>query len=362
MDKITYFSTLGIAAFKNIFDKKFTFSRTVNCITGANGTGKTNLLDALYVICLTKSFAGHSDIQCVPYHLDYYRIIASIYKNGQLNDVCCSYSNNTKKKIEMDGIIYDKFAAHVGKYPVVMVTPDDTDLLHDGAEVRRKFFDGVLCQTNAEYLKTLTQYNYVLKSRNLILKQCYENQRTEYRLLEPYSKRLVSLAHHIYEHRMKHINAIMPIFVQKYGSLSLHKEKVSIQYTSDLASGDFEQKFMSIATQDVAAQRTTMGIHTDDYEFSMDERPVRKTASQGQKKTYVLALKLAQYQYINIASDTKPILLLDDIFDRLDNDRVAKLVQMIQSHDFGQVFITDAVPERCTKWLGNIDGVHMIEM
>lgn len=338
-----YLSTLRIENFKNIAHSVFNLNPYVNCFVGENGSGKTNLLDAIHVLCLTKSALGSTDLQCINYNSNYYRLEGAFNAHGSTKGimVSCVYSNETKKNLKWDGLEYDKMSDHIGKLPIVMIAPDDTDLIREGSEIRRKFFDGLISQMDSEYLKSLLLYNHLLKQRNAVLKQDFPRND----LLELYSNKLIPLNIIIAEKRQKFIADYIDIFQHRYKYLSGEKEIASLVYETDI-NEHFSHTFSQNIEKDKHFQRTTLGIHTEDFDFTIDGQSVKKFASQGQKKSFVIALKLAQFDILKDATVNTPILLLDDIFDKLDDVRIKKLIDLVTGNHFGQLFVTDARPER----------------
>ena len=249
---------------------------------------------------------------------------------------------------------YERLADHIGQFPVVLIAPDDTELIKEGSEDRRRFFDGVLSQMDNAYLADYQQYNRLLEQRNGLLKLFFERNYSDQDLLDTYSDPLVKLAVKIFEQRKNFIEKFLPIFKKHYSILSEGREEVDIIYESEVGSGEFPQEFRLNRNFDMKAQRTTKGIHKDDYVFEIDRYPVKKFGSQGQQKSFVMALRLGQFEMMEALREVKPILLLDDIFDKLDDRRIQKLIESIDNQTFGQVFITDARPERTEKILENI--------
>lgn len=349
-----FLEKLYLSNFKNHEEKTFHFSPQINCIVGENGSGKTNLLDAIYFLALSKSAFHNQDALCVQHEADFMMIDGVFQKNEQKHQITCSLQKGQRKVLLHDKIPYQKISEHIGQFPVVMIAPDDTDLISEGSEERRRFFDGVLSQTTDEYLVDYQRYNRILDQRNGILKIFYEQNFVDDDLLDTYSEPLVELAQKIYQQRKLFMQEFLPLFQKHYQNISEQRERVDISYESEVSSADFVQEFRRNRHVDVKAQRTTKGIHKDDFIFEIDGFAVKKFGSQGQKKSYVMALRLAQFDLIQAFRHTKPLLLLDDIFDKLDDRRIHKLIESIENESFGQVFITDARPERTQKILENV--------
>ena len=343
-----------LSNFKNHEEVTFSFSPQVNCIVGDNGSGKTNLLDAIYFLALSKSALHNQDALCILHDADYMMIDGLFAKNEKKHQITCSLQRGQRKTLLHDKKPYERLSEHIGQFPIVLIAPDDTDLITEGSEERRRFFDGVLAQINSEHLIDYQQYNRLLDQRNGILKIFNEQNFVDEDLLDTYSDPLVLLAQKIYDQRYAFMQKFLPIFRHHYQNISEQRESVEISYESELASATFAREFRRNRLIDVKAQRTTKGIHKDDFVFEIDSYPIKKFGSQGQKKSFVMALRLAQFDLINELRGVKPILLLDDIFDKLDDRRIQKLIESVDNHSFGQVFITDARPERTQKILEHV--------
>jgi DNA replication and repair protein RecF len=341
-----HLQSLTIQNFKNLVDYQLEFSDKINCIVGENGVGKTNLLDAIYYLCLTKSVLGHTDSACIFKNDTFFRLRGFFEYNKDKFEVIAAYSSTGKKIFTVNDSEYEKMSLHIGKFPLVMIAPDDTDLIREGSELRRKFFDTILCQFNQEYLAQLMLYNHVLKQRNSLLKQSAETGKVDAKLFEIYDSKLIVLGQYIFEERKKFTYGFMPVFKKVYKQISLAKEEPSLNYISDFQENDLNQLFKKSFEKDLILARTTKGIHTDEYEFELDGASVKKIASQGQRKTYIIALKLAQYDALKNEKNIKPLLLLDDIFDKLDDERIEQMIRIVSEDNYGQIFISDARPER----------------
>ncbi len=304
-------------------------------------------------MALSKSAFQNQDALCIKHHEESLMIDGIFNKNQQKHQITCSVGRNQKKVILQEKKIYEKLTDHIGKFPVVLVSPDDTDLIKDGSEKRRRFFDAVISQMDSDYLNDYQKYNRILDQRNSLLKQFFDRNYIDHELLDTYSEPLVVLAKKIHSKRTQFIHQFLPLFYKHYQEISEKRENVSIFYESELSDGDFSEIFSFNRKIDIKAQRTTKGTHKDDYIFEIDSFAVRKFGSQGQQKSFVLALRLAQFEMIESFKGFKPLLLLDDIFDKLDDRRISKLIESIENQTFGQVFITDAVPERTIKAFEN---------
>jgi len=332
----------------------------VVCFVGENGSGKTNLLDAIHYLSLTKSAFSSSDQQTIRHGEEFFSVMGHIEREGHQHKVICGLRNGEKKILTVDKNPYDKISEHVGEFPSVLIAPDDTDLIREGSEERRKFFDNMLSQINKEYLRKLMSYNHVLKQRNALLKQFAESQRVDSVLIEHYDNQLLTWGREIFETRKQFLEDFRPVFQERYGFIADQKEQTDIQYQSHFQDIDFEKNFRSTLKKDILLQRTTMGIHKDDFEFLIDGLSIKKLGSQGQKKSFIIALKLAQFRVIYQNKGYKPLLLLDDIFDKLDDKRIKHLMEMVSEQSFGQIFLTDARPERTIGLFSEINVKPLI--
>ena len=336
-----YIQQIKLTNYKNYGFKSIDFAEKLNFIVGNNGIGKTNLLDAIYYSCLTKSYLSSSDLMVPNFTDSFFRIETNFCLNNDNQLLEIKYLKQEKKEVFVNKAKIEKQAAFIGKFPCVIITPDDNQLILGASELRRKFMDATLCQFSAEYMSSLIVYNKILTQRNALLKSFYENRSFDKNLLEVYNEKLISAGKLIFEYRKTFLAKFIPIFKSIYKQIFDGTEEISIIYDSDLLTKDFEQLIAESQEQDRSAQRTTKGTHLDDLIFELNNFPVKKIGSQGQQKTFLLSLKLAQYELLKSEKQMKPLLLLDDIFDKLDANRITKIFQLINSDDFGQVFITD---------------------
>jgi DNA replication and repair protein RecF len=372
-----YLQKISLNHFKSYEYECFEFSERVNCIVGENGTGKTNLLDAIYFLALTKSSISNQDALSINHEAEYMMLEgeftnqAPFAPDGGASDtksyskthpsgaggavlITISLQRGQKKAVLRDKKAYERISEHIGKFPVVMLSPNDTDVIRDGSEERRKFFDGIMAQLDAEYLENLLQYNRLLLQRNLLLKQFADRNYTDDLLLDVYSDPLVEVGLKLYQARNQFISQFLPIFKKHYATLSDGREEVEMIYESEVGADNFAQVFRRNRQRDLVAQRTIMGVHKDDFIFEINGFTLRKFGSQGQQKSFVIALKLAQFEMLSQQKGFPPILLLDDIFDKLDDRRIQQLINMMVDGTFSQVFITDARPERTHQLLDNL--------
>ncbi|CAG5071869.1 DNA replication and repair protein RecF [Dyadobacter sp. CECT 9623] len=345
---------LHLTYFKSYEEKAFTFGEHVNCLVGENGSGKTNLLDAIYFLTLTKSAFHNQDALGIRHNFDFF-VIDGIFSDRQRHtQITCSFQRGQRKVFMADKKNYERLSDHIGLFPLVLIAPDDTDVIREGSEERRRFFDGVLSQAAPGYLDDFLKYNKILNNRNGLLKLFAERNYLDEDLLETYNEPLIVLSQRIYEHRNAFMQRFLPLFQKYYAFLSSGKEQVDVIYESEVASPDFAAEFRKNRSRDLHAQRTGKGIHKDEYVFEIDEVTLKKFGSQGQQKSFLIALKLAQFELLKEEKGKTPILLLDDIFDKLDDHRIQKLIELIDTGFLGQVFITDARPERSQKILENV--------
>ena len=357
-----FLDKIKLINFKNLEEVDISFSKGINCLLGENGSGKTNLLDSIYTFCLTKSAFTSSDSLLINFNKDFYRIEAKIELESTNYIIECAFSQNTKKILKVNSSTYEKASEHIGKFPVVMIAPDDTDLIREGSETRRKFFDAMLCQLNDNYLSAFIQYNHLLKQRNALIKSFSINKSINHSLLETYDEKIIALSMFIASKRNEFLKKFIPVFNEAYSFISPIKEKTSIKYDTESLSSEFKSIFKDSLEKDLLYQRTTKGIHTDDFEFKLNEVSVKRTASQGQKKSFVISLKIAQYNLLLMEKGIKSFLLLDDIFDKLDDERISRLIELISNNHFGQIFITDARPERSINFFKNINDTRFFEV
>ncbi|MCC5938436.1 MAG: DNA replication/repair protein RecF [Lunatimonas sp.] len=341
-----YLKNIRLHQFKNYQEAKLEFSPDINCVTGLNGAGKTNLLDAIHYLCLTRSAFSSVDLNQILHGTDFFSIKGSFVTEERKMEVICSFERGKKKQLLVDGKATEKMSDHIGLIPVVLIAPDDTSLIRDGSEERRKFFDSMLSQIDKAYLADLIRYQHFLKQRNALLKYFHEGGRKDPQLMEPYDREIIRLSHAIHQRRTFFLKEYIPALHRHYQELSLSQETVDIQYQSDLNNSDFEETFKKQLDKDILLKRTQSGIHKDDFAFEIDGYPLKKFGSQGQQKSFILALKLAQFEVVKQHKNQVPILLLDDIFDKLDDQRIEQLMRLVANRGFGQLFITDARPER----------------
>lgn len=340
-----------ISDFRNIRFQELVFSPNINCISGNNGEGKTNLLDAIYYLSMSKSAFSSSDRYNFRYGTDSFSIGGTYrMQNGLESRFSAEVKSSGEKRFRRDDKPYPKISDHIGILPVVMVSPADISLVSESGEERRRFVNSVLSQMDREYLYSLQQYNRLLSQRNAMLKSMNFSRD----LLEVLDSRMEKAARPVYEARKRFAEDIAPAVTQYYNVLSSGKENVGIGYKSDLQNAGLEEVFMRHYDRDCALKYTTSGIQRDDFVFTMDGYPIRRCGSQGQQKSFLVSLKFAQYEIMKRSYGFAPMLLLDDVFDKLDMTRISNLLSMVAGNEFGQIFITDSNKVRLS---GIVDSI-----
>lgn len=337
---------LKIFNFKNHSEKSFDFSPEINCFVGNNGAGKTNILDALHYLSMAKSFLGNLDAQNILHESDFFAIEAEIQGDEKNDIIKVQLPKEGKKIIKKNDKTYERIADHIGFLPSVMISPYDSNLISDGSESRRKFLDVMISQTDSDYLFALIQYQKTLQQRNALLKYFAKNRTFDLDSLEIYNEPLNKFGTQIFEKRQRFVASILPTIQHFYEIISKGNEKVTVIYESNLNEQNFEEILSENLEKDRVLTYTSQGIHKDDLRFEMNGNLIKKFGSQGQQKSFLIALKLAQIKRIKDITNKNPILLLDDIFDKLDDNRVSQLIELVNQQNFGQIFITDTHRER----------------
>ena len=358
---------LHLLFFKNYDEANLSLSPGINCFIGNNGSGKTNLLDSIHYLALTESAFTALDAQAIKQGADFFVVKGSFSSPalGRSETIQVSMRAGQKKTVTHDKQPYERMADHIGRFPAVLISPYDTDLIRQGSEERRRYFDSLQSQLDAEFLQLLIQYNGLLRQRNATLKQQPTGSHGfDILYLQALDDQLAPVGEQLSALRVKFLVEFAPLFQSHYNQLAEGREIVSLDYKSQLPGQDFRQLLLANERRDLALQRSNVGPHRDDFIFLMDGLPVKSYASQGQQKSFVIALKLAQFELLakrpatndagQSAPSGKPLLLLDDIFDRLDDKRIARLLQLVADHTFGQVFITDTSLARTDQALAGI--------
>lgn len=341
-----YLKQLSFINYKNFESKSFVFDSKINCLVGNNGIGKTNVLDGIYHLSFGKSYFNPITSQNITHGEEFFVIDGEFEKQERTETIVVSAKRGQKKVIKRNGKAYDRFSEHIGLLPIVIISPADRDLIMEGSDTRRKFMDGIIAQNDKEYLDHLISYNKILAQRNALLKYFAANRTFEEATLQVYNHQLASLAEGIFIKRQLFLDNFIPIFKKRYKTISNANETVSIHYKSQLLRTPLLDLFKERLQKDLVRQYSTAGTHKDDLLFNIGEHPIKKFGSQGQQKSLLIALKLAQYDFIKEKSHVNPILLLDDIFDKLDEQRVAQIVSLVSKDELGQLFISDTHPDR----------------
>jgi len=337
---------ITLVNFKNFESQSFDFQEKINCFVGNNGVGKTNVLDAIYYLSFAKSYFNSVASQNIRHSEDFFMIEGEYQLEDKIDTVVCSLKRGNKKVVKRNGKAYEKFSDHIGYLPLVIISPADRDLITDGSETRRKFIDSVISQSDNQYLQTVIKYNKVLAQRNSLLKYFALNRVFDEVNLKVYDEQLSRYGTLIFEKRNAFLKEFIPIFKKRYASISNSLENVELVYKTQLRDVKFLDLLEQNIDKDRVLQYTSNGLHKDDLVFEIEGYPVKKFGSQGQQKSYLIALKLAQFDFIKRQSKVKPILLLDDIFDKLDDMRVAQIINLVNNDEFGQLFISDTHKER----------------
>ena len=341
-----YLKKISLFNYKNFTEASFEFDGKIICFVGKNGIGKTNVLDAIYHLSYGKSYFNPLAVQNIRHGEDFFVIDAEFIKNDRTEQLVCSLKKGQKKVLKRNGKAYDKFSDHIGFIPLVIISPADRDLIIEGSETRRKFIDSIISQLDSYYLQQLIQYQKVMSQRNALLKYFALNHVFDNDTLSIYNEQLNEFGQYIFEKRKAFIAEFIPIFSKHHHAITGSEESVQLVYESHLFENNLLTLLQENINKDRALHYTSTGIHKDDLSFEIDNHPIKKFGSQGQQKSFLIALKLAQFEFLKKQSGVKPILLFDDIFDKLDETRVAKIVEMVNSDTFGQLFISDTHPER----------------
>ena len=341
-----YLKTLNLINYKNFKNQTFEFNSKVNCFVGSNGVGKTNILDAIYHLSFGKSYFNPIASQNIKHGEDFFVVDGRYSKDLKEEKIIVSLKKGGKKVIKRNSKSYNRFSDHIGLLPLVIISPVDRDLITEGSDLRRKFIDGVISQNDKIYLDQIIRYNKILFQRNSLLKQFYLSRTFDHDTIEIYDEQLSKIGNLIFNKRKEFLELFSPIFFEKYSIISNNKEKVNLNYKSQLKNHRLQDLLISNIEKDKVLQYTSAGTHKDDIEFMIGNYPIKKFGSQGQQKSFLIALKLAQYEVLKAKSGNSPILLLDDIFDKLDSKRVKQIIKMVNDSNFGQLFISDTDAKR----------------
>ncbi|MGB1247316.1 MAG: DNA replication/repair protein RecF [Chitinophagales bacterium] len=347
-----FLKEIKLVNFKNHTKSQFSFTEKVVCFVGLNGIGKTNVLDAIHFSCIGKSYFSSADKNCINQNDTFFRLEANIEKSDKTHKIVATLQKGRRKKIEVNDIPYGKITEHVGRFPLVIVAPDDNVLILGSSEERRKLLDRTLAQAFPNYLQFLTKYNKILAQRNALLKDTAHKE-IDFSLLEIYDSQLVPLGKAIFEQREQFVAEIIPFFNQCYQRIAGKNEALSLVYKSQLIDDDFATLLKKSLAKDKILQRSTCGVHKDDVVFMMGEERIKTFGSQGQQKTFLLALKLSIFAYLKEKLELEPLFLIDDMFDKLDENRGLHLVKYVHNN-LGQVFITHTHEQSFVKKMGGL--------
>jgi DNA replication and repair protein RecF len=355
--------TLSLVQFRNYIQKQFEFDARIVGIVGANGTGKTNILDAIYYLSFTKSYFSRPDTQNVHHAFQGMRVEGQFDIAGNSTQVTCILRETGKKEFYFDEELYPKLSQHIGRIPAVMIAPDDVQIITGASEERRKLMDSLLSQIDANYLRLLIQYNKVLQQRNSLLKLASEQGYMDETLLDTLNQQLIQYGEPIFEQRKNLFAAWLPMVHELYLSIAGNADAIQIQYQSSLHHQSFETMLSEALSKDKAMQRTSVGIHKDDLIITIQEQSFKQEASQGQRKSLLFAIRLAEWELLKKAKGFSPILLMDDIFEKLDEQRMAHLLGWVATSTDGPVFITDTHKARVADLLGRyVENYQLIEI
>lgn len=352
--------SITLTNYKSFSAKTVDFDPKINCFIGPNGIGKSNVLDAIYHLSFGKSYFNPISSQNIKHGEDFFAIKGS-YKNESKEEVVIiNFKKNDKKVIKRNNKKYEKFSDHIGFIPLVIISPSDRNLIAEGSDIRRKFIDSVISQSDKKYLENLINYNKILTQRNSLLKLIFKNKNFDKQTIQVYDSQLESIGEKIHMKRKMFLNDFIPVFKDKYKSISNNNEDVDIRYKTDLEFDKLSVLLQENLEKDMFLQYTSKGIHKDDLVFNINDYSVKKFGSQGQQKSLLIALKLSQFDFLKSQNKNNPILLLDDIFDKLDKNRVKQIINLVSADDFGQIFISDTDEERTIESIKEINNSNKI--
>lgn len=348
-----YVKNLILTNFKNYELSELEFSPKINCFVGNNGVGKTNILDAIHYLSLAKSFFNSIDSISIRHGEEFFILQGTMVRDGEEDNIYCAFQKQKQKLLKRNGKEYQRLSDHVGRYPVVMISPADSALISEGSDDRRRFMNKIISQYNTAYLDAVLMYNKALQQRNKLLKDFRSSGKFDEDMLSIWDSQLIKYGSYIFSERETLVNELIPVFQEYYSLISSGREKVRLSYISHLAEGDFSETLAKAVQKDRFMEYTTVGVHKDDLLLQMNDFPVKSLGSQGQQKSYLVALKLAKFDYIKRKAGYSPILLLDDIFDKFDAERVEQIIRLVGNHRFGQIFITDTHSSRLHEILSS---------
>lgn len=341
-----HLENLHLVNFKNYEEAEISLSPGINCFIGKNGAGKTNILDAVHYLSMCKSYMNVIDRQNIRFDQPFFVVQGDWFKEATTITIHCAVKIGATKVFRRNKKEYEKLADHIGQFPAVMISPYDRDLISEGSELRRKWMDGIISQFDRNYLDDIQKYAKVLLQRNALLKNMAEHRLFDHESIDVWNMQMVQIGQRIFERRKAFLESFIPIFQKHYDAIGNESENVSLEYRSQLNDGDFAQLLIQSERKDAQTRHSNVGTHRDDLVFEIKGHPVKKFGSQGQQKSYIIALRLAQYEWLKAQLNVTPVLLLDDIFDKLDQTRVERLMKLVHDQFFGQVLVTDTDEDR----------------
>lgn len=351
---------ISLVQFRNYLSQQFNFTERIVCISGANGSGKTNLLDGIHYLCFTKSYFSKPDVQSVYQNVSGFRIEGNIMKEDVINKLVCILRENNRKEFQVNNEACKKFSEHIGKFPCVFIAPDDIQIITESSETRRHFLDTLLCQFDHEYLQHLIRYKKILDERNSFLKTAAEKNYFDEDLLNIFDEQLIKSGRYIFKTRKEFLETFMPEVQAQYVTISNSNDNIVLNYCSQLNKVSFEELLKENRHRDLYLQRTSCGVHKDEIEIQMQELPFKNIASQGQRKSLLFALKLAEFNVLKEKKGFAPLLLLDDVFEKLDEQRMHNLLSKVCIEEHAQVFITDTHRERLQKAFDSLKTTYQL--
>jgi DNA replication and repair protein RecF len=341
-----HLKSIHLINFKNYEEAEIALSSNVNCFVGMNGSGKTNILDAVHYLSLCKSYMNVLDRQNIRFDQQFFAIQGIWHKEEQEITIHCAVKAGAKKVFKRNKKEYEKLADHIGQFPAVMISPYDRDLISEGSELRRKWMDGIISQFDRHYLDDIQKYGKILDQRNALLKNMYEQRLFDRESIEVWNDQMSRIGSAIHQKRKQFLEEFIPVFQERYNYIGLEEEEVHLEYRSQLNEMSFDDLLKAFEKKDAITHYSNGGTHKDDLLFTIKGHPIKKFGSQGQQKSFIIALRLAQYDWLKKQLNVNPVLLLDDIFDKLDQIRVKKLLNLVSNNYFGQVLVTDTDEER----------------
>ncbi len=340
---------ISILNYKNILDKTFNFDNKINCFVGNNGVGKTNILDSIYHLAIGKSSFSISNENNINHESEFMLLDGLFSINNKKENITCSLKRNETKVLKRNEKIYKKLSDHFGLIPVVLISPYDTNLIIEGSSERRKFMDSIISTYDKNYLQNIITHGKLIKQRNKILKYFNKSAKIDMDSILVYNDQIVKLSKPIHECRKNFVSEFVPLVIDKYNNISGKNEKVTLQYKSDLNENEIGDLLEKSFQKDMILQFTSCGIHKDDLIFKIDNNSIKRFGSQGQQKSFLISLRFAEFEFLKNSNDLAPILLMDDIFDKLDIHRVKNIVDLVNSSEFGQLFVSDTDKPRIEK-------------